>query len=144
MKISTRVRYGLRLLIGLAHNYEKGYSQLGEIAKAENISEKYSEQIVRLLKLKGLLISQRGAKGGYILSLPPEKITVLMILEAMEGELNIIDCLKNSKCNKTSSCVARDVWKKLNEKMKETLSSITLKELAESSKIHWEKITYEI
>jgi len=145
MKISTKIRYGLRMLINFAMKYGQGVSQLSDVAKNENVSEKYAEQIVRLLKLNKILISHRGAKGGYTLSMPPSKINVLMIWEALDGELNIIDCLRDADCSRFDLCVTRIVWEKLNKNIKETLRNITLQELADNyKKQRKEKLNYEI
>lgn len=145
MKLSTRVRYGLRLLIGFAIRYNQGFIQLSEVANAEGISEKYAEQIVRILKMNGLLISQRGSQGGYMLALPPERITVLNLFEVMEGKFSLIDCLSKNECERISGCVARGVWKKLEDAMVSTLNSITLGSLAkEYAKMEIKAITYHI
>jgi Rrf2 family protein len=145
MKLSTRIRYGLRLLVGFAVRYKEGFVQLNEVTRAEGISEKYSEQIVRILRTTGILVSHRGAQGGYRLAYQPDKITVLDVIEALEGKFYITGCLKEANCKRISNCVARDVWKKLQDAIVSTLNSITLADLA---KDYREKrasnITYEI
>ncbi len=145
MRLTTKTRYGLRLLLGFALRYNKGYVQLNEVAKAEGITEKYAEQIVRILKIGGLLTSQRGVQGGYTLSYPPEKITVFQVVEALEGKFSIIDCLDTDNCKNISSCVVRKVWAKLTNEMVKTLKSITLADLVESyNKVNSVNVTYEI
>ncbi|MGC8764697.1 MAG: RrF2 family transcriptional regulator [Brevinematia bacterium] len=142
MKLSTKTRYGLRLLIGFALRYNHGFVQLNEVAKAEGISEKYAEQIVRLLKVGGILISQRGVQGGYTLAQHPREITVFKIFEALEGKFNIIDC---GKCLRKVDCVAKKVWGKLTESMVNTLKSITLQDLVDEYKAERSKnVYYEI
>ena len=130
MKLSTRSRYGTRLMIELATRFGKGPIFLKEIAKNQDISEKYLSQLVIPLKAKGLISSYRGAHGGYILSKPPAEITLKDIVEPLEGDLSLIDCIANSSiCGKASDCVSRDVWERLGDKIIEFLSSITLEEL---------------
>ncbi|MCX7821708.1 MAG: Rrf2 family transcriptional regulator [Brevinematales bacterium] len=145
MRLTTKTRYGLRLLLGFALRYNKGYVQLNEVAKAEGVTEKYAEQIVRILKIGGLLTSQRGVQGGYILSYPPEKITVFQVVETLEGKFSIIDCVDKKNCERISTCVVRKVWSKLTEDMIKTLKSITLADLVEDyKKENSAQVTYEI
>ncbi|MCX7981700.1 MAG: Rrf2 family transcriptional regulator [Syntrophales bacterium] len=142
MKLSTRARYGLRLMFALAKNYGKGYVLLKDVACAEEISEKYLSLIVIPLRSTGLINSARGATGGYSLARDPSQITVKEIVDVLEGEA-LLDCLKNpSLCPRVSSCVSRDVWVLLNDKISETLSSITLEKLIqmENEKISGGKI----
>lgn len=129
MKLNTKTRYGLRMLFQLALNYDKGTLQLNEIARREDISEKYLEQIVSVLRSAGLVVSQRGAQGGYSLAREPEKVPLSEIVEKLEGGLNIMDCLEDTRCSNDSRCVARNVWKKVNDAMVGTLRSITLADM---------------
>lgn len=141
MKISTRSRYGLRLMLNLALNYGKGALFLNAIADKEDISEKYLGQIIIPLKIRGLVSSVRGSRGGYMLTRSPAKITVKEIAECLEGNLNIVECLgQPSVCKRTSSCVARNVWFLLEEKIAQTLGSITLEDLAKKCRDKEEKI----
>ena len=145
MKLSTRIRYGLRLLIGFAVRYKEGFVQLNEVTKAEGISEKYAEQIVRILRTTGLLVSHRGSQGGYRLAYPPEKITVLNVIEALEGKFSITGCLKENNCNRISYCVARNVWRRLQDAIVLNLNSTTLAELAKDYRENkTSNISYEI
>lgn len=131
MRISTRTRYGLRLMINLALNYSKGYAFLKDVAKVEGISEKYLSLIVIPLKAAGMLSAIRGVHGGYILSKHPSKISVKEIAEILEGDLSLAECTKNEKyCVKTKYCASYDIWSDLSEKMAEFLNSITLENLA--------------
>ena len=93
MKISTKGRYGLRLMVDLAVHYEQGLVPLKEIAVRQEISEKYLEQIMMQLNRSGLVRSVRGAQGGYCLAQPPESITVGAVLRVMEGSLAPVDCV---------------------------------------------------
>jgi Rrf2 family protein len=132
MKISTRTRYGTRLMTVLALEYEKGPVFLKDIARKEKISEKYLSQIIIPLRANGLVNSFRGAHGGYVLSMPPSQITVKDIVEVLEGGLTLVDCIQDVDiCNHTSRCVTREVWEKLSANIADTLGSISLQDLVE-------------
>jgi Rrf2 family protein len=133
MKLSTRSRYGVRMMADLADHYGKTPVFLKDIAKREDISEKYLSIIVIPLRSAGLIQSTRGAHGGYILARTPEEITVQDIFDALEGEICLVDCVKNPKdCSRASTCPTRDVWSVLGEKIRETLGSITLAALVKT------------
>ncbi len=135
MRLSTRSRYGTRLMLELALNYNKGNVLLKDIAKVEDISEKYLSHLVIPLKASGLISSSRGAHGGYRLAKSPSLITVKDIVKTLEGNLSPVECVKNpSVCGRVSDCVTRDIWKMLDEKISDTFSSITLKDLIKSKK----------
>lgn len=135
MKISTRARYGTRLMLELGLHYGKGAVFLKEIAKAEEISEKYLSQIIIPLKSAGLVDSFRGAKGGYVLQRPPSQITLKDIVEVLEGSLELLGCTKNpSICNRVSRCVTRDIWNLLGRTISQTLESKTLEDLVKMHK----------
>ncbi|MFA5284396.1 MAG: Rrf2 family transcriptional regulator, partial [Smithellaceae bacterium] len=95
MKLSTRTRYGVRLMTVLAQNYGKGPVFLKDIAKGENISEKYLSLIIIPLRGVGLINSVRGAHGGYNLSKEPSQITLKEIVDVLEGDCSLVDCVKN-------------------------------------------------
>ena len=131
MKLSTKSRYATRLMVNLVFTYQKGPIQLNEIAQKEDVSEKYLSQLVIQLRAAGLIRSIRGAKGGYLLAKAPSTISLKDIVETMEGGLNIVDCLGESKsCSKSEKCVSRHVWDKVTRAIRETLEGITLEELA--------------
>lgn len=133
MKLSTRSRYGVRMMADLADHYGKAPVFLKDIAKREDISEKYLSLIVIPLRSSGLIQSIRGAHGGYILAKPPEEITVQDIYGALEGEICLVDCVKNSdNCSRAYTCPTRDVWSHLSEKIKEALDSVTLADLVKT------------
>ena len=133
MKISTKGRYGLRLMIELAKNFNKGPMLLKEISKNQNISLKYLEQIIIPLKNSGLVISKRGKKGGYILSKSPEKINLNEIITALEGEINIVECIKFPEiCSNSKECLSKKLWDEINTKIENILKSYTLKNLLET------------
>lgn len=141
MKISTRIRYGVRLMLSLALDYGKGPFLLRDIAKDEQISEKYLSQIVIPLKAKGLVNSFRGAHGGYTLAKAPSQITIKEIVEVLEGELNLIGRVKDvSSYSQVSIRVTHNIWNKLSERMAKTLDSITLDDLVKESKAKGNKV----
>ncbi|MDC7235669.1 MAG: Rrf2 family transcriptional regulator [Spirochaetales bacterium] len=132
MKLSTKSRYAVRLMINLAWNYQQGPSQLNEVSRKEEISEKYLSQIVINLRGAGLIRSIRGAHGGYLLTRDPALITIREIVEIMEGGLDIVDCLSDEEnCSRSGICLTRNVWDKVSTAIKETLEAINLAELSE-------------
>jgi len=131
MKLSTKSRYAARLMVNLAWHYQKGPVQLNEIARVEEVSEKYLSQIVILLRGAGLIRSVRGAKGGYLLTREPARISIKEIVEVMEGGLSIVDCLDDAgSCGRSGKCITRCVWDKVSTAISRTLEEITLEDLA--------------
>jgi len=117
-------------MVALAQNYGKEPVFLKDIAKGENISEKYLSLIVIPLRGVNLVNSVRGAHGGYNLSKEPSQITLKEIVDVLEGECTLVDCVKNpSSCERSPICATHDVWAMIGEKISETLSSITLDRL---------------
>jgi len=130
VKLSARSRYGVRMMLELAFNYGNGPAFLKDIAAKEEISEKYLSQLVIPLKAAGLINSIRGAHGGYILAKEPSEISLKNIIEVLEGNLDLVNCIKDSSsCNRVSGCITRGVWTKLGDKVKEVLGSFTLGDL---------------
>ncbi|MDP2855211.1 MAG: Rrf2 family transcriptional regulator [Smithellaceae bacterium] len=106
---------------------------LKDIAKREDISEKYLSLIVIPLRGAGLIQSIRGAHGGYRLTRKPAEITMLDVLSALEGEICLVDCVKDTKrCSRISTCPTRDIWGMLGQKISETLRSVTLADLVQT------------
>jgi len=135
MKVSSRTRYGMRLMLALALNYGKGPSLLRDIANKEKISEKYLSQIIIPLKAQGLVNSFRGAKGGYVLSRLPSEITLREIVETLEGGLKLVDFGKDSLIHdQLSILVTSSIWQKINDDIFNTLENKTLKELVKEYK----------
>ena len=136
MKLSTRGRYGLRALIDLAVNQGDGTVSAQNIAKRQGISEGYLEQLIRIMKNGGLVISVRGAGGGYRLPRPAEKISVGDILRCLEGSLDAVECpaLEGNDCSTADACVTKFVWKRINDAIANAVDSILLSELAEEEK----------
>lgn len=131
MKISTKGRYGLRIMTDIAVNGKEGCVSLKDIAEREHLSEKYLEQIINQLSKAGLVKSLRGAKGGYHLTREAEKITVEDILKATEGSLAPVACAEdNEKCQNYCDCVTSFIWTEIYKATIGVVSSITLKDLA--------------
>jgi Rrf2 family iron-sulfur cluster assembly transcriptional regulator len=130
MKLSTKTRYGTRLILDMAQNYGQGAIQLGEIANRQNISLKYLEQIIRPLKKANYVKSFRGAKGGHMLTKPPEEITVSEVVAVLEGGRTLIRCDKNPEnCDRVDSCLTRYLWIEAADAMFQRLSTITFADL---------------
>jgi Rrf2 family protein len=133
MKISTKGRYALRLMLDLALNNTGEYISIKSIATRQEISEKYLEQIISLLSRAGYVKSIRGAQGGYRLAKEPSEYTVGMILRLTEGSLSPVDCLdsETSICNRSNFCVTREVWKELYDAISGVIDHITLQDLVD-------------
>jgi Rrf2 family protein len=135
MKLSTKSRYGTRLMVDMAEHYNQGPIQLGDIAKRQNISVKYLEQIIIPLKKANYIDSIRGPKGGHLLTRPPEEITVAEIVALLEESASLTDCSENAGvCERADFCPTRLVWKEASEAMFDKLQSITLADLANKAK----------
>ena len=136
MKISTKGRYALRMMIDLAEHQEEGYISLKDIAERQGISKKYLEQIVTMLNKSDFLQVNRGFQGGYKLAFPPERYTVGDILRVTEGSLAPVACLDGdpSECTRSSFCVTLPIWKGLDRVINEYLDGITLRDILESER----------
>jgi len=135
MKLSTRGRYGVRLMIELALHHGTGPILLKDIAERQGISEKYLWHLINPLKTTGLVNSMRGAHGGYVLGKAPEAITLKEILQVLEGSLCLVDCVDNpSLCERSPSCVSRDVWGEASKNLRQTMEDTTLAAMAERQK----------
>ncbi len=138
MKLSTKGRYGTRLMLDLTLHYKEGPILLKDIASRQDISEKYLWQLISLLKNARLVLSTRGSHGGYDLARSPEEITLKEIVLALEGPLGLVECVDESKvCNRTNACVMRDIWQEVSDNFLDTLSSFSLADIA---KKHTEKV----
>lgn len=130
MKISTKTRYGLRAMIQLAKNYDEPLMSISQIAKDQNISQKYLENILLLLKKAKLLKSIRGSKGGYKLALPPNEITSDQIILALEDIPLIIECAESpNSCNKSDFCESHVLWKNINNSILNILKNTKLSDM---------------
>lgn len=133
LRLSTKARYGLRALVSLARHYGEGPVIAKVIAKEEDISENYLEQIMELLRRSGIVRSIRGAQGGFSLAKPPQDIKIKEIVDILEGPINLTDCLSDPEvCKRNKECFARTFWEKLEENINEFLESHTLADLMHS------------
>jgi Rrf2 family protein len=133
MKISTKGRYALRLMLDLALKYNDGNVSVKDISERQEISDKYLEQIITVLNKAGYVKSIRGAQGGYRLTQEPAKYTVGMILRLMEGDLAPVSCIEdgNVACERAACCVTIEIWEKINEAVNHVIDNITLADLVE-------------
>ena len=135
MKISTKIRYGARAMLELASHYGEGPIELKEIARKEDISLKYLEQVINPLRAAGLVKSIRGSKGGYSLAKPPSQICLYDVVETLEGPLNLVECVHDSKvCQRTPLCVTRDIWKEVSDAISKIFYSVTLEDMVNRKK----------
>lgn len=136
MKISTKGRYALRLMTDLAQHQEDGYVSIKVIAERQKISEKYLEQIISILSRAGYVRSVRGAGGGYMLTYPPEKYTVGMVLRLTEGNLAPVACLETDEnlCERMEDCPTLFIWEKLSAAINEVVDNITVADIVERSR----------
>ncbi len=124
MKLSTRSRYGTRMMADLAKHYDEGPVQIGSIAKRQDVSVKYLEQLIIPLKKSGFIKSVRGPRGGHMLSRPPDEITVGEIVRVLEGGIDLTGCIKEvDSCERSSNCLMRKVWEEASSAIYETLYS---------------------
>ena len=135
MKLSTRTRYAMRAVLELAENFGKGHLQTRVIAQNQDISVKYLEQLMSALKSAGLIRSQRGAKGGYALAYPPEKIKLSDVFDIFEGPVVTVECVANDKyCSKSVNCIAKQIWNEVQLAVRNVLQSTTLQDIIDKSK----------
>lgn len=152
MKISTKGRYGLRIMLDLAMHADKfgldAPKMLGDICRDQEFSRKYVGRLAVELRDAELILAVRGAHGGYMLDRPADEITLLDVLEAVEGPITIVDCVscpttgvgddKNVQCvsrtcegakNGVSGCLAHEVWNAVNTEMRKALDRVTLRDI---------------
>ena len=130
MKISTKGRYGLRILVDLATHDPEKPRLIRDIAQSQQISEKYISRLVIDLRRAHLIRSVRGVNGGFHLAKRPEEITLLEILETMEGPISVVDCVRSpEKCKRQHLCPARDIWTELNNGIRQLTKKITLEDI---------------
>ena len=136
MKISTRGRYAVRVMLDLALHNTGEYIKVKDIARRQDISEKYLEQIISILNKAGFVHSVRGAQGGYQIADDPKKYTIGMILRLTEGSLSPVACLDNGTenidCARKDDCLTLSVWTGLYKAINEYLDSISIKDIVES------------
>lgn len=135
MKLSTRTRYGIRAILELAQYEGKRPLQLKVIAERQDISVKYLEQLMSLLRSGGFVRSVRGSKGGYVLARPPGQIKLDHVFRCLEGSVTTAECTENlDYCDRSADCAARDVWMKVEEAILRVLHSITLADMVKKTR----------
>jgi Rrf2 family protein len=136
MKISTRGRYALRLMLDLALNGQDQCVTIKSISERQEISGKYLEQIITVLSRAGFVKSVRGSQGGYKLARPAEEYTVGMILRLIEGSMVPVTCMEDepNQCPRCDKCVTLDLWKQLDKAISDVIDNTTLADLAEKQK----------
>ena len=136
MRISTKGRYALRLMLDLAEHQGDGCVSLKDVAQRQDISKKYLEQIVPTLSRAGFLLTNRGYQGGYMLAKSPDKYSVGMILRLTEGSLAPVACLDQepNECERSAECVTLPVWEGLYKVITEYLDGITLQDIIDQQR----------
>jgi len=134
LKVSTKGRYALRMLLDLAEHREQGFIPLKDIADRQDISKQYLEQIVSIISSLGALRTNRGKQGGYMLAKEPAAYTVGQILRITEGNLAPIACLEDevNQCERSKTCKTLSMWKGLNKVICDYLEGITLQDLLDN------------
>ena len=136
MKVSTKGRYALRMLLDLSEHSNDGFISLKDIAERQGISKKYLEQIVPVLNSSDLLRTNRGFQGGYMLAKSPDKITVGAILRLTEGDLSPVACLNDdpAQCDRSAFCATLPVWQGLKDVITNYLDGITLQDILDQQR----------
>lgn len=144
MKLSTKGRYGVRMMIDLAAHYGEGPVLLRDIAKRQEISEKYLSNLIHPLKSTGLLEATRGVHGGYVLGKAPSEITMKEIVQVVEGPICLVDCVeKPALCSRVSHCVSHDLWREAAEGISLVLDKYTLADMVERQKAKRDNVTQD-
>ncbi len=135
MKLSTKCRYGVRAVVEIAKNYGKKPTKRKDISDRQKLNDSYLENILIDLKNNNIVVAIRGVNGGFKLKKPPKSITILKIVESLQGTLTPVDCLlEGADCNRMENCVTRPVWQKLKDAQDEVLSNITIQDLLDQEK----------
>lgn len=135
MKLSTRTRYGVRAILELVASQGEGPVQIKTIAHRQDISVKYLEQLMAILKSTGFVRSVRGAKGGYILAKSANQIKLSDVFNALEGPVTTVECVGDKDyCTRAADCVARQVWAEVQKAIESVLQSLTLQDLVDRTK----------
>lgn len=135
MKLSTRTRYGVRAALELAESAARKPLQLKTIAQHQEISLKYLEQLMAMLRSAGFVRSVRGSKGGYVLAKLPSQIKLSDIFNCLEGPVITAECVQSDNyCARSADCVAKQVWAQVQQAVKTVLESITLQDLVDKAK----------
>ena len=145
MKLSTKSRYSVRLMIDLALHGSDGFVLLKDVAERQSISEKYLGHLVPLLKSAGFIRTERGAKGGFALIKDPREVSLKDIIEATEGTVSLVECLKDpGSCKRSGHCAAFDIWADVTEGVKGVLEQYKLSDLVEKQRAKDQVDSYSI
>lgn len=146
MKISTKGRYAVRVMLDLAIHNTGEYVKVKQIATRQEISEKYLEQIIAVLNKAGYVKSTRGAQGGYRLAKDPKEYTVGMILRLTEGSLAPVACLEENSepCERCDTCETLGVWQELNNAINKVVDGVTIADLQERYQKRINAMNYSI
>lgn len=132
MKLSSRTRYGMRAILELALEYGKAPLQIKTIADREDISNKYLEQLIAMLKASGLVRSIRGPRGGYVLAKPPSEVLMKDVFLTLEGPMVPAECLEHEEyTERCTDCATRQIWQQLQNAILGVLESVTLADLVQ-------------
>ena len=132
MRISTKGRYGTRVMVELARNHGRGPAKARDLARRQALSPKYVEQLCASLKTAGLVTPVRGARGGYTLSRAPDRISLREVFEALEGPLRLVHCTSDhARCPRARTCVTQEIWAEIEGRVNGVLETRTLQDLAE-------------
>ncbi|MGC1401855.1 MAG: Rrf2 family transcriptional regulator [Thermodesulfobacteriota bacterium] len=137
MKLSTKIRYGVRSLCDMVTNVTDSPAQIKDISKRQSISARYIEQIFQKLKKAGLIKSVRGRSGGYLLTQKPNEISVGDVIRAIEGkDIQLVACLNKNKgeikaCERLGNCAASQVWEEASKRLTDYFDSVTIKQICE-------------
>jgi Rrf2 family protein len=135
MKLSTKTRYATRAALELALNYGKGPLQIKIIADRQEISVKYLEQLMAILKTGGFIRSVRGARGGYVLAKSPNEIKLSELFSFIEGPVVTTECVEDeNSCARAAECVTRQIWSEVQDAVMGVLEALTLQDLVERTK----------
>lgn len=132
MRLSTKGRYGVRVLLDLALHRGEGSRTLTAIAKSQGISQKYMSRLLPRLVRTGIIQSNRGIEGGYTLGKEPSEISFLEIIEAMEGRIQLAPCVRTRACPRISICPVMNTWGEMNEGVRDVLAHYTLQDVLDS------------
>jgi Rrf2 family protein len=146
MKISTKGRYAVRVMLDLALNNTGECIKVKDIASRQDISEKYLEQIIAILNKAGYVKSVRGAQGGYRIAKDPKEYTVGMILRLTEGSMSPVTCVGENalECEKCDTCETLEVWQQLYDAINNVIDNVTIADLVEKSKKRKDFLDYSI
>ena len=142
MKISTRGRYGLRILLDLALHDNGSPRMIRDIAGSQRISEKYISRLIIDLRRAGMVKSIRGSRGGYRIARYPKNLTVLDVIEVMEGPVSIIDCVTTESCDRQRGCAVRSIWCDMNNQIRSAVAAVTLQDVIDRQRENEEMAEY--